>query len=51
MNNTILQINETEINESFNPVNNAFGEFQTFSSNLFSQIMDWFSSMLQNLPE
>jgi len=49
--NTILQINETEINESFNPVNNAFEEFQTFSSNLFSQIMDWFSSMLQNLPE
>ena len=51
MNDTILQINETEINELFNPVNNAFKEFQTFSSNLFSQIMDWFTLMLQNLPE
>jgi len=51
MNDTIFQINEDAINESFNPVNNAFEEFQTFSSNLFSQIMDWFSSILQNLPE
>ncbi len=51
MDNTILQINETAINESFNPVNNAFGEFQTFSSNLFSQIIDWFTLMLQNLPK
>ncbi len=51
MNNKILQINETEINESFNPVNNAFEEFQTFSSNLVSQIMDWFTLMLQSLLE
>jgi len=51
VNNTILQINETEINETFNPVNNAFEEFETFSSNLFSQIMDWFTLMLQSLPE
>ncbi len=51
MNNTILQINETEINETFNPVSNAFEEFQTFSSNLFSQIMDWFTLMLQSLLE
>ncbi len=49
MNNTILQINETEINESFNPVNNAFEEFETFSSNLFSQIMGWITPVIENL--
>jgi len=49
VNNTILQINETEINESFEPVNNTFEEFQTFSSNLFSQIMDWITPMIENL--
>ncbi len=49
MNNTIIQINETKLNESFEPVNNVLGEFETFSSNLFSQIMDWVTPMLEDL--
>ena len=49
MNNTVIQINETAINESFEPVNNSFGGFEEFSSNLFFQIMDWVTPMLENL--
>ena len=49
MNNTIIQINETAINESFEPVNNILGEFETFSSNLFSQIMGWITPIIENL--
>ena len=51
MNHAIIPVNETAVNESFNPINNLFNEFQTFSSNLFSQIMDWFTLMLQSLSE
>ena len=49
MNNTIIQINETKLNESFEPVNNVLGEFEKFSSNLFSQIMGWITPMIENL--
>ena len=49
MNDTIFQINETAINESFEPANNTFEKFQSFSSDLFSQIMDWVTPMLENL--
>lgn len=49
VNHTIIPINETAINQSFEPVNNLFEEFQIFSSNLFSQIMDWIYPMLKNL--
>jgi len=49
VNNTIIQINETAINESFEPVNNVLGEFETFSSNLFSQIMGWITPIIENL--
>jgi len=49
VNNTIIQINETKLNESFEPVNNVLGEFETFSSNLFSQIMGWITPMIENL--
>ena len=48
MNHTIIPINETAINQSFEPVNNLFKEFQIFSSDLFSQTMDWFTAMLEN---
>ncbi len=48
MNHTIIPINETAINQTFDPVNNLFEEFQTFSSDLFSQIMDWITAMLEN---
>ncbi len=48
MRNLALQINETSVNPSFDSVNNLFGEFQTFSSDLFSQILNWFTVMLEN---
>ena len=49
MNNTIIQINETAINESFEPVNDSFGGFEEFSTNIFFQIMDLVTPMLENL--
>ncbi len=48
MNNTIIQINENEFNESLEPINNVFEEFEIFSSELFSQIMDSITTMLEN---
>jgi hypothetical protein len=48
VNHTIIPINETAVNQSFEPVNNLFEEFQTFSSDLFSQIMDLITAMLEN---
>ncbi len=51
MKNSILQINETSVNETFKSINDFFEEFQTFSSNLFSQIIDWFTLMFQSLIE
>jgi len=49
VNNTIIQVNETALNESLEPMNNVFREFETFSSNLFSQIMGWITPMIENL--
>ena len=49
MNNTIIQVNETALNESLEPVNNVFEEFETFSSNLFFQIMGWITPVIENL--
>jgi len=49
VNNTIIQVNETAFNESIEPVNNILGEFETFSSNLFSQIIGWVTPMIENL--
>ena len=49
VNNTIIQINETAINESFEPVNDSFEGFEEFSTNIFFQIMDWVTPMLENL--
>ena len=49
MNHAIIPINETAVNESFNPLNNLFESFQTFSSSLFLQFSDWITEMLQNL--
>ncbi len=44
-----MHIYRTEINETLEPVNNVFEEFETFSSNLFSQIMGWITPMIENL--
>ncbi len=49
MNNTIIQIDETEFNESLEPVNNVFEEFEIFSSDLFSQIIGWITPVIENL--
>ena len=49
MNHQIIPINETAINELFNPVNNLFEEFQVFSSNLFLQITNWITLMLESI--
>ncbi len=49
MNNYALQMKKIYVNESFEPVTNTFQEFQTFSSNLFSQIIGWITPMFENL--
>ena len=48
MNHTIIPVNETAVNEAFNPLNNLFEGFQAFSSNLFLQISDGITAMLQS---
>ncbi len=49
MNNTVIQINEDELNKSLEPINNVFEEFEIFSSDLFSQIMGWVTPVIENL--
>ena len=44
----IIPVNETAVNESFSPLNNSFEGFRVFSSNLFLQISDWITAILQN---
>ena len=51
MKNFALLTEEIYVNESFKPINELLGEFRTFSSYLVSQIMDWFTLMLQSLHE
>jgi len=46
--NSVLQISESAINESFESTNNIFDEFRVFTSSLFSQIMDWIAVISQN---
>jgi hypothetical protein len=46
--NSILQISESAINESFESTNNILDEFRLFTSSLFSQIMDWITVISQN---
>ena len=49
MNHTIIPINETSVNESFNPLNESFGGFREFTSSLFFQIVDLVSPFFNNL--
>ena len=51
MNHTIIPIDETVVNESFEPVNNSFEGFREFSSDLFFKIIDWITPMIENLPK
>lgn len=47
--NSVLQISESVINESFESTNNVFDEFRLFTSSLFSQIIDWITVVSQSL--
>jgi hypothetical protein len=49
MNKISLQIDETQINETFASTNNIFDEFRELSSSLFLQVFDWISSITENL--
>jgi hypothetical protein len=51
MRNYILQVKETSLNESFEMITGPLEEFKTFTSNLFLQIMDGFTTILQNFPK
>jgi len=46
--NSVLQISESVINESFESTNNVFDEFRLFTSSLFSQVMDWITIFSQS---
>lgn len=49
MDNTIIPVNETIVNESFNPLNNSFDGFREWTSDLFFQIIDLVSPFFNNL--
>jgi len=49
MDHMIIPVNETAINETFEPINNSFEVFQEFSSDLFFQIINWVAPMVENL--
>ena len=49
MEKSTLQINESAINETFASTNNIFDEFRMFTSSLFLQILDWITSISDNV--
>jgi hypothetical protein len=49
MEKSTLQINESAINETFASINNIFDEFRMFTSSLFLQILDWITSISENV--
>ena len=46
MKETILQLGDNMLGESFESTNNIFEEFKTLSSELFFQIIDIFTALL-----
>ncbi|WP_179361926.1 hypothetical protein [Nitrosopumilus oxyclinae] len=48
MKESMLQIDESAINETFASTNNIFDEFRMLSSSLFLQIFDWITSISDN---
>jgi len=49
MNHAIVPVNETAVNESFEPVNDSFGGFREWTSGIFFQIVDYASPFFNNL--
>ncbi len=49
MKETVLQINESTINESFEVTNNVFDSFRILSSELFLYIFEWITPISENL--
>lgn len=43
------QVDVKTVNDSFNSANDVFGGFREFSSDLFFQIINWITPMLENL--
>lgn len=48
MKESILQIDESAINETFASTNNILAEFVMLSPSLFFQIFDWITSISNN---
>ena len=48
MKETVLQISESAINESFESTNNVFDAFRIFSSELFLHVFEWVTSISEN---
>ena len=49
VNHQIVPVNEDEINQSFESVNDSFGGFREFTSDLFFQIIDFVTPLFKNL--
>ena len=49
VNHQIVPVNEDEINQGFEPVNDSFGGFREFTSDLFFQIIDFVTPLFKNL--
>ena len=46
--NSVLQISETAINETFESTNSVFDQFRLFTSNVFSQVLEGITIMSEN---
>jgi len=44
-----LQIKQNSVNESFAPINNLFGQFQEFTSEIIFQITSYVSPFFENI--
>ncbi|MFQ5782538.1 MAG: hypothetical protein ACE5GR_05735 [Nitrosopumilus sp.] len=49
MNHTFIPVDESVVNESFEPVNDSFEGFREFTSDLFFQIIDLVYPFFNNL--
>ncbi len=49
MDHTIVPVDEDAVNESFEPVNDSFGGFREFTSDLYYQIIDFATPFFASL--
>ena len=49
MNHQIIPVDEDQINQGFEPVNDSFGGFREFTSDLFFQIVDFGTPFFNSL--